>query len=216
MFLPEDCKRVAMRTKAPIRESSAGISRLPDNRVLNRIVAIAPAPVLPGENQSLYDQMARRIEKEAKPKDSIEELLIRDLIDLAWEVLRLRRLKVGILRASMAIGVKMVLDELGHSPLLEFDRNQKLGQRWAAGDESVRTEVSAALKSAGLTIDDVTAKTAEEKIDTLERLDRMLASAEARRNNALREIDRHREALGGAARGAIDEIKDAEFREVES
>ncbi len=161
-------------------------------------------------------KMARRIVKEAKPKDSIEELLIRDVIDLAWEVLRLRRLKVGILRASMAIGVKIVLDELGHSPLLEFDRNQKLGQRWAAGDKSVRTEVSAALNRAGLTIDDVTAKTAEEKIDTLERLDRMLASAEARRNNALHEIDRHREALGGAARGAIDEIEDAEFREVES
>jgi hypothetical protein len=202
--------------RKPLRKSSASISRLPDGGVLNRVVAIAPTPVLPGENQSLYGQMARRIVKEAKPKDSIEELLIRDVIDLAWEVLRLRRLKVGILRASMAIGVKIVLDELGHSPLLEFDRNQKLGQRWAAGDKSVRTEVSAALNRAGLTIDDVTAKTAEEKIDTLERLDRMLASAEARRNNALHEIDRHREALGGAARGAIDEIEDAEFREVES
>ena len=205
-----------MRRKAPIRELSAGISRLPDNRVLSRIVAIAPAPVLPGENQSLYDQMARRIVKEAKPRDSIEELLIRDVIDLSWEVLRMRRLKVGLLRGSMAIGVRTMLDELGYGPSFEFEHNQRLGQRWAAGDEFVRTEVSAALNKAGLTIDDVTAKTAEEKIDTLERLDRMLASMEARRNNALREIDRHREALGSAARGAIEEIEDVEFREVES
>jgi hypothetical protein len=205
-----------MRKKPPLQEVYATMPGVPDSRVLGRVIALAPAPVLPGENQSLYDQMARRIVKEAKPRDSIEELLIRDVIDLAWEVLRLRRLKVGVLRASMAIGVKIVLDELGHSPLLEFGRNQKLGQRWAAGDEAVRTEVGAALNRAGLTIDDVTAKTAEEKIDTLERLDRMLASAEARRNNALRELDHHREALGGAARGAIDEIEDAEFREVES
>jgi hypothetical protein len=189
---------------------------LPDGRVLNRITALAPAPVLPGEDQSLYAEMAARIVKEADPKDSIEELLIRDVIDLAWEVLRLGRLKVGILRASTAIGVRTVIDELAHGASLEFDYNRKLGQRWAAGDKPARTEVKAALSKAGLTIDEVTAKTAEDKIDTLERLDRMLASAKARRNNALREIDRHREACGAAARGAIDEIEDAEFREVES
>jgi hypothetical protein len=57
---------------------------LPDGRVLNRITALAPAPVLPGEDQSLYAEMATRIVKEADPKDSIEELLIRDVIDLAW------------------------------------------------------------------------------------------------------------------------------------
>jgi hypothetical protein len=74
----------------------------------------------------------------------------------------------------------------------------------------------AALRAAGLTIDEVTAKTFESKLDSFERLDRMLASAEARRNNALREIDRHRESLGRAMRQAIDEVQDAEFRDVES
>jgi hypothetical protein len=44
----------------------------------------------------------------------------------------------------------------------------------------------------------------------------MLASAEARRNNALREIDPHRDALGGGVRRSIEEIEDAEFRDVES
>ena len=33
----------------------------------------------------------------------------------------------------------------------------------------------------------------------------------ARRNNALREIERHRAALGAAVRQAIDEVQDAEF-----
>jgi hypothetical protein len=62
----------------------------------------------------------------------------------------------------------------------------------------------------------VTAKTLESKLDSFERLDRMLASAEARRNNALREIDRHRAALGAAMRQAVDEVQDAEFRDVET
>lgn len=42
----------------------------------------------------------------------------------------------------------------------------------------------------------------------------MLASAEARRNNALHEIDLHRSALGAAVRQAV-EVEDVEFRDVE-
>jgi hypothetical protein len=57
------------------------------------------------------------------------------------------------------------------------------------------------------------AETLERKIDSFERIDRMLATAEARRNNALREIDRHREARGTAIRSSIDE---AEVRDVET
>lgn len=57
------------------------------------------------------------------------------------------------------------------------------------------------------------AETLERKINSFERIDRMLASAEARRNNALREIDRHREAMGTSIRSSIDE---AEVRDVET
>ena len=60
------------------------------------------------------------------------------------------------------------------------------------------------------------AETLSRTIDSFERMDRMLASAEARRNNALREIDRHREALGAAMRRAVDEVEDVECRDVET
>jgi len=63
---------------------------------------------------------------------------------------------------------------------------------------------------------DVIGETFAIKIDYFERIDRMLASSEVRRNNALREIDRHREALGAAVRQPIDEVEDAEFRDVET
>jgi hypothetical protein len=44
----------------------------------------------------------------------------------------------------------------------------------------------------------------------------MVASGEVHRNNALREIDRHRSTLSAALRQAIDEVQDAEFRDVET
>ena len=99
---------------------------------------------------------------------------------------------------------------------LTITKRRKLGNNWAAGRHSARNKVDAILKKAGLTIDEATAKTLENKLDSFERLDRMLASAEARRNNALREIDRHRDALGGGVRRSIEEIEDAEFRDVET
>ena len=127
----------------------------------------------------------------------------------AREILRLRRAKAGILKASMSDGLRKVLDSLGHGQDRMFDYTKRLGQSWAAADKKSRKEVMAALNAAGLTIDDVTAKTLESKLDSFERLDRMLASAKSRRNNALREIDRHREVLGRALRQAIREVQDA-------
>jgi hypothetical protein len=49
-------------------------------------------------------------------------------------------------------------------------------------------------------------QTLQQNLDTVERVDCMLAltNAEARRNNALREIDRHRENFATAIRGIVD------------
>ena len=70
--------------------------------VLNRVVALAPAPLLPGEKEADYATIAERIVGASSPRDAIEELLVRDVIDLTWKILRLRRFKAGIL--SLGIG----------------------------------------------------------------------------------------------------------------
>ena len=76
---------------------------------VDRVIAIAPAPLLPGEEEADYAEVAVRLVSAAKPRDAIEEFLIRDAIDLTWEILRLRRAKVGILKASMNTGAEEVL-----------------------------------------------------------------------------------------------------------
>lgn len=190
----------------------AFITPVTDGNLLDRVVAIAPAPLLPGENQAEYDGIASRIANASRPKDAIEELLVRDVIDLTWEIVRLRRIKAGIIRASTSAGVDTVLGRVGYP----YPGRRELVEGWAAGDKSARREVSAILTKAGITIDEVTATTFDQELDSLERIDRMLASAEARRNNALREIDRHRETLGAAMRQSFDDIEDADFRDVET
>jgi hypothetical protein len=195
---------------------SPAVARSSDGEVLDRVFAISSAPLLPGEKEADYAKLGARVVSAAKPRDTIEELLIRDVIDLSWEIARLRRIKAGILKASMSDGVREVLNNLGHGEGQRYEYTRELGRSWAAGDKSAQKEVARALNAAGLALDEVTAKTLECKLDSFERLDRMLASAEARRNNALREIDRHRDALGAAVRSSIDEAEDVEFQDVET
>jgi hypothetical protein len=179
---------------------------------LARVMAIAPAPLLMGEHEADYAKIAGRMVGASEPRDALEEFLLRDVIDLTWEILRLRRVKSGMLRASMGAGVELVLGAVGYP----YRQRDTLSQNWAAGDVDARKKIDGILAKAGLTIEDVTAKTLAHEIDVFERIDRILASTEARRNNALREIDRHREAAGAAARKAIDEVEDVEFRDVET
>jgi hypothetical protein len=84
------------------------------SNVLDRVVAIAPAPLLPGEKRADYDEVALRIVRPAQPRDGIEEFLVRDVVDLTSEILRLRRLKAGLLRASIGSGISEVMDSLGY------------------------------------------------------------------------------------------------------
>ncbi len=206
-----------MQNTKPPSLSLASTDGSPTVNALDRVIAIAPAPLLLGEEEADYAEVAVRLVSAAKPRDAIEEFLIRDAIDLTWEILRLRRAKAGILKASMNTGVEGVLKALGFDQSMESRAYaRELSGRWMAGDKSARKEVEAALHKAQLSIDDVTAKTLEGNLVTFERLDRMLASVEARRNNALREIDRHRSAFGAGVRQAIDEAEDVEFRDVET
>jgi hypothetical protein len=104
------------------------------------------------------------------------------------------------------------LDDVG----VPYADRDALAKQWAAGDKSARKKVDAILAKAELTIDDLTAKTLASHMDDYEWIDRMSSSVEARRNNALREIDRHREAFGAAVRREIEKVEDAEFRDLES
>jgi hypothetical protein len=186
--------------------------------LLDRVIGIAPSPLLPGEAEADYVGVAVRIVAVAQPRDTIEEFLTRDVIELTWDILRLRRMKAGLLRAAAGKGVRRILSTI-EDVNDTYDLARKadhFAQEWASGRASARREFAGVLKKAGLTMDDVMAEALANEIDSFERFDRMLASAEARRNNALREIDRHRSALGAAVRQVVDEVDDAEARNAET
>src|SRR5271155_3369741 len=99
----------------PIAKSALASSVVPSPGadIVDRIIGTAPAPLLPGERQADYLGVAARIAAIAQPKDAIEEFLTRDVVDLTWEIFRLRRLKAALLRVAVSKGVKGILSTIG-------------------------------------------------------------------------------------------------------
>jgi hypothetical protein len=168
-----------------------------------------PPPLIAGEDQAQYEAMRDQISAAVGPLDFLEEIWVNDVVNLVWEALRLRRLRAAQLQAAAPEGVYQILNRR-----VDPFTGEKIATDWAAREPDAVAKVDAALAAAGLTIDAVMAETLARKIDEVERIDRMVAGAEARRNIALREIDWHRATLGAALRQVADEVLDAEFKEI--
>jgi hypothetical protein len=65
-----------------------------------------PPPLLDGESQEAYDTLLARVTGTVSPKDIIEEIWVPDIVNLVWEILRLRRLKVALLSSSVGRGCR--------------------------------------------------------------------------------------------------------------
>jgi hypothetical protein len=172
------------------------------------LALLGPRPLIDGEDETNYDVILERISADVAPADFVEEIWVRNVVDLVWDSVRLRRLKSQLLHAAAHEGLNRML-----TPLLGWASADRLSGKWAAGDEEAVREVERLLDRAGFTIDDVMAQTLAARIDDVERIDRMVIIAEVRRDAVLREIRSRRAAFGQALRRAGDAI-DAEFEDV--
>jgi hypothetical protein len=168
-----------------------------------------PPPLFEGEDAAAYDALLERVAGAVAPADVLEEIWVRDVVDLAWEALRLRRLKASLMTAASHEGLESVL-----TPLLGFAAARELAVQWVGRERGIVKRVDKLLAGAGLTMDAVAAGTLAVRIDDIERIDRMIMMAEARRAAALREIDRHRASVAQALRRALDDVEDAAFEDI--
>jgi hypothetical protein len=169
-------------------------------------VPFGPAPLIEGEDAGAYNELLVRISSAVRPHDIFEEIWVRDIVDLVWEAFRLRRLKACLMTAGARAALSQYL-----SPLVGRAQADGLARSWAARAPGALAAIEEHLATAGIGFDGVAAQGLCLKLDFVERIDRMIMVAEARRNAALREIDRHRATLGRQLRQAVLE---AEAREV--
>src|SRR5215207_10190506 len=88
-------------------------------------VDLGPPVLLEGEDLAQYERLSAQVTAAVEPVDVIEVFWVRDVVDLLWEVLRLRRLKASLLLASAASGLEQLL-----TPVLGWQDASPLSKEW--------------------------------------------------------------------------------------
>ena len=118
--------------------------------------------------------------------------------------------KVNELLASISLDMDGILEGA------RARKSKELVQEYARGEADAVTLIHEFLAGAGVSIDTFMARSLHKKLDDIERIDRLIAFAETRRNASLREIERRRAVLGETLRRSVQEIEDGEFEVIET
>ena len=192
----------------------------------NAVSIFGPAPILEGEDEHAYNELLKHVSGSVKPTNIIEEIWTREIADHRWEIFRWRRLKTARLSEAVSgslsnrlAGImrrkpKKTRENLGTGLSLTPPvppSARRLMKKWAARDPIAVDRVREIMKRSNLTMDQVIADAFFKRLDEIERIDGLIAVAEARCNSIFREIDRHRTGSARHSRAIPNDVEDAEF-----
>lgn len=175
---------------------------------LDRYAGFGKSPVLLGENATYYAQQLAGLDAGLAPLNFIEEVWVWDLAILRWDAIRYLRIKDQVILDAFHKCLLARLAQDGTDP----DEAKRLLDGLAAGNAEVTKDLEHILRRVGSGLDEVLADAYFDQIEQIERLDRMIATVQARRDSILREFDRRREIL---ARRICEEVEEGEFAELE-
>jgi hypothetical protein len=67
---------------------------------------LGPPAVTNHEDEAAYHELFARVSAAVKPRDFLEEIWLRDIADLTWETLRMRRLKAPFISDISPFNIK--------------------------------------------------------------------------------------------------------------
>jgi hypothetical protein len=158
-----------------------------------------------GEDGCAYNELCARIAAAVNPKDFLEEIWVRDVADLSWEVFRLRRIKAELCTLQVAAAIRCTLQGVCGEA-----QAKKLSRQWETGAIGQIDQLAAT----GCTVGSITADVFLVNSENLERIGRMIMKAEARGTAAVREIERRGSCMAQGLRRASDDVVEADFADV--
>jgi hypothetical protein len=175
------------------------------------------APLLITESREDYEQIRYAFIQEIAPRGMLERLYVEDVATLGWDILRLQRCKAALVNSSFRSALVRVLTNILHTTRLKLcfdEKEEQLAHNWFS-DLEARSEVLKRLKRFHLDETAIEAEAMRICAADLERLDRMLASAESRRNRMLRSIAEYRADLALQLRARSDRIVEGKALAIE-
>jgi hypothetical protein len=175
-------------------------------------------PLVGRERREEYDAFFSAIAMAEIPSDAIDWILLKDLVDLAWEIRRERRIKEEIIKLNQTEVICDLLkstfdkaDRLGSAVNRIFDAGTE-AQSWAS-DAGARTSIDLKLKEKGHCPDSVLARAYLRGGRDIDAIDKRIALYELRRNRILKEIGLRGERKAQKLAKASSDIIEGEFTE---
>lgn len=168
----------------PSRSTEAGSPDCPPNAIesTDAQALLGRPPILHGEDERIYAELLARVQAAVRPKDILEEIWVRDVVDLLWETLRLRRMKASVVTVATRNALAEILapivnrsgsgeaDPLDPAHLLKETPAQELAAGWYKREGKAVKEVEKILREADFSMDVVTAVALRRSLDDVERI----------------------------------------------
>jgi hypothetical protein len=178
------------------------------NRPSARPAILPTAPLLITESKDDAKHIRDALADEIKPRGIVEQMYVEEIAYLVWEVLRLRRARTGIINAAFRAALERVLQQcLCQSAYARYmgSKASELALGWFT-DPSAKKEVAELLRSFELDETAIESEAIRKSADDLERIDRLMTSAEARRDKALVCIAQYRGNFGALLRDSSNRL----------
>jgi hypothetical protein len=179
---------------------------------------IPTAPLLLTESKDEFNLIRDNLNDQIKPRGIIEQMYVEDIACLVWEILRLRRSKAAIInltfRDALTEVVAQLLRDPGERSYQVKDHSEKLAREWFS-DPDVKKQIAGLLREFDLDETAIEAEAFRKSADDLERVDRLMASAEARRDKALVCIAQYRGDFGALLRESSNQLVDGKVLKLE-
>ena len=187
------------------------LTRQDASSALDDVVALlGPPPLLSTEDPQIYHDLLSRVVRAAGPRHMIEWILVRDFVDLTWEIQRIRRYKIMVIEGERESRISAIQSEKS-TPVMEV--SLLTGQY----EERKPKRLQKKRIISGLNSEWGSFSSFEYSLSTYERLERMLASLELKRHMLLRDAQYYREGLAHLLQDiSSDDVIDADANDSSS
>jgi hypothetical protein len=150
-------------------------------------------PILISENRRHYEDMLKGMIKVIEPSNTLEWLLVRDLVDVTWENRRLGKMKAALVNVTWKEATRTILESLLVGNQEERRRAAHEHAEAYFTDEG-RSVVQTILRRHELTEDAIAAQAMAVRLPELDIIDRQMERARVTRMAIARDIQHHRAA----------------------
>jgi hypothetical protein len=162
------------------------------------------------ERREDYENLFATLAIAVKPADAIEWMYFADVVNLTWEIRRMRRIKTGMINSKLE---ERRTDRLRTAAYLEeLSEDEELAEAEEEEEEEEEEEGEAESEDPAALLAEAYCYSSH-TFGYIDAIERLTASAEMRRNSALRELAWHSEARARKLDKASREIIDGEFSE---